>query len=53
MGRDDNKTGSNNSGSLPQTPKNQKIAPKDMREEMAKELAELRKQPKNPGRKNS
>ncbi|WP_205407164.1 hypothetical protein [Sporosarcina sp. PTS2304] len=43
MGRDDNKTGSNNSKSLPQTPKNQKIAAKDMKEEMAKELAELRK----------
>ncbi|MDV6377801.1 hypothetical protein ORD22_05930 [Sporosarcina sp. GW1-11] len=53
MGRDEHKKGSNNSGSLPQTPKNEKIAPKDMREEMAKELTELRKQPKKQGRNNS
>ena len=42
MGRDDNKTGGNNSRSLPQTPKNQKIKPGDMKEEMAREFAELR-----------
>jgi hypothetical protein len=41
MGRDDNKTGGNNAGSLPQTPKNQKIKPGDMKEEMAREFAEL------------
>ncbi|MDN4607884.1 YfhD family protein [Sporosarcina highlanderae] len=43
MGRDNhnNKTG-NNKNSLPQTPKNQKINPKDMKEEIAKEFAELR-----------
>jgi hypothetical protein len=41
MGRDDNKTGGNNARSLPQTPKNQKIKPSDMKEEMAREFAEL------------
>ena len=41
MGRDDNKTGGNNARSLPQTPKNQKIKPGDMKEEMAREFAEL------------
>ncbi|WP_301108107.1 hypothetical protein [Sporosarcina sp.] len=46
MGRDEHTKGSNNSGSLPQTPKKQKIAAKDMKEEMAKELAELRSNPK-------
>ncbi|WP_153731689.1 hypothetical protein [Sporosarcina obsidiansis] len=46
MGRDEHKTGSNNSSSLPQTPKKQKIAPGDMKEEIARELAELRKNPK-------
>ena len=47
MGRDDNKTGGNNARSLPQTPKNQKIKPADMKEEMAREFAELRSlQPK-------
>lgn len=45
MGRDDhnNKAGSNNSSSLPQTPKNQKISPGKMKEETAKEFAELTK----------
>ena len=45
MGRDNhnNKTGGNNTNSLPQTPKNQKIKPGDMNEEIAKEFAELRK----------
>jgi len=42
MGRDDNKTGGNNARSLPQTPKNQKIKPGDMNEEIAREFAELR-----------
>ncbi len=56
MGRDDNKTGGNNARSLPQTPKNQKIKPADMKEEMAREFAELRSlQPKrermNPNEK--
>lgn len=41
MGRDDNKTGGNNARSLPQTPKNQKIKPGDMNEEIAREFAEL------------
>ncbi|MCM3710147.1 YfhD family protein [Sporosarcina luteola] len=45
VGRDNhnNKTGGNNTSSLPQTPKNQKIKPGDMTEEIAKEFAELRK----------
>lgn len=45
MGRDNhnNKTGGNNTSSLPQTPKNQKIKPGDMNEEISKEFAELRK----------
>lgn len=43
MGRDDHKGASNNTNSLPQTPKNQKIKPGDMKEEMSKELAELTK----------
>lgn len=40
MGRDDFR-GSNNSASLPQTPKNQKIKPSKMKEEISLELAEL------------
>lgn len=43
MGRDEHTKGSNSSGTLPQTPKNQTIAARDMKEEMSKELAELRK----------
>ncbi|MFD1206865.1 MULTISPECIES: hypothetical protein [Sporosarcina] len=43
MGRDEHKTGGNNSNSLPQTPKKQKISPKNMMEEIAKEFAELKK----------
>lgn len=41
MGRDEHKTGGNNSSSLPQTPKNQKIRPGDMAAEIAEEFAEL------------
>ena len=41
MGRDDKKGKSKNKGSLPQTPKNQKIAPNKMREEISRELTEL------------
>lgn len=43
MGRDNHKGASNNTNSLPQTPKNQKIKPGDMKEEMSRELAELTK----------
>lgn len=43
MGIDDHKGKSNNSKSLPQTPKNQKIQPGDMKAEMAEEFAELTK----------
>ena len=42
MGRDDQKGKSNNKQSLPQTPKNQKIKPEDMKEEVAREFAELK-----------
>lgn len=42
MGRDEHTTGGNNTNSLPQTPKNQKIQPKKMMEEIANEFAELR-----------
>lgn len=41
MGRDDSKSKGTNKGSLPQTPKNQKIAPNKAREEIAEELDEL------------
>lgn len=43
MGRDDKKGRSNNKDSLPQTPKNLKIKPSDIREEFAKEFEELEK----------
>lgn len=43
MGRDDHKGKSNNSKSLPQTPKNQKIPPGDFNAEVAEEFAVLRK----------
>lgn len=45
MGRDEHTPGGNSSRSLPQTPKKQKIKPADMKEEIARELAELRKTP--------
>ncbi|WP_199677398.1 hypothetical protein [Lysinibacillus yapensis] len=41
MGRDDSKSKGTNKQSLPQTPKNEKIAPNKMREEAAHELNEL------------
>lgn len=41
MGRDDHKGSSNNTESLPQTPKNEKIKPHQMKEEISMELAEL------------
>lgn len=43
MGRDEHKTGGKASRSLPQTPKQQKIAPEKIQEETAKEFAELRR----------
>ncbi|WP_199170095.1 hypothetical protein [Sporosarcina sp. P20a] len=52
MGRDEHKKGSNSAGSLPQTPKNQTIAARDMHEEIAKEFAELRKAPTQKKRKS-
>ncbi len=41
MGRDDSKSKGTNKQSLPQTPNNAKIAPGEMREEIARELDEL------------
>lgn len=41
MGRDDSAGKGTNKGSLPQTPKNQKVPPNRAREEIAKEIDEL------------
>ncbi|MFY0519389.1 YfhD family protein [Lysinibacillus sphaericus] len=41
MGRDNKQGQSNNKGSLPQTPKNQKIAPDKVKEEFSQEFTEL------------
>lgn len=46
MGRDDSKSKGTNKQSLPQTPKNLKIAPNKVREEIAKEFDELHQQGK-------
>ncbi|MEG0260565.1 MAG: YfhD family protein [Lysinibacillus sp.] len=43
MGRDNKQGRSHNKASLPQTPKNQKIAPNKVREEFSEELTELEK----------
>lgn len=56
MGRDDSKSKGTNKQSLPQTPKNLKIAPNKVREEIAKEFAELHqlgKKAKNNTAKNN
>ncbi|MFJ7737955.1 YfhD family protein [Lysinibacillus sp. NPDC097287] len=41
MGRDNKQGKSQNKGSLPQTPKNQKIAPNKVSEEFSQELTDL------------
>ena len=41
MGRDDDKSSSNNKNSLPQTPKNLKIEPSRVQEEFSREFAEI------------
>lgn len=41
MGRDNKQGSSHNKGSLPQTPKNQKIAPSKAKEEFSKEFESL------------
>lgn len=52
MGRDNKQGKSSNKGSLPQTPKNQKIAPNKVTEEFSHELMELGKLiPKNMPKK--
>lgn len=43
MGRDNKQGRSHNKGTLPQTPKNQKIAPGKVQEEFAQELTDLKK----------
>ena len=43
MGRDNKQGQSNNKGSLPQTPKNQKMSPQKAKEEFSKELTALEK----------
>lgn len=43
MGRDDKKGSSHNKDTLPQTPKNEKIAPNKVKEEFSKELIEIAK----------
>jgi|GEM_PF-5593653 len=45
MGRDEHTTGGRNSSSLPQTPKKQKLSASQMREEMAREIAQLSSAP--------
>ncbi|BAK15752.1 hypothetical protein JOC25_000945 [Solibacillus kalamii] len=51
MGRDDSKSKGTNKQSLPQTPKNMKIAPNKVKEEIANELTELHQQAKKGKRK--
>ena len=41
MGRDEHKSSSNNKNTLPQTPKNLKIPPGRIKEEIASEFAEI------------
>ncbi|MHA6261389.1 YfhD family protein [Sporosarcina sp. CAU 1771] len=41
MSRGKHKNTNNNTNSLPQTPKNQKIKPENMKEEISLELAEI------------
>lgn len=43
MGRDNKQGKSNNKSSLPQTPKNQKIEPAKVQEEISKELGDFSK----------
>jgi len=55
MGRDDSQGKSNNTNSLPQTPKNLKISPNKVHEEFAQELDELEelvKKAKNNSKKS-
>ena len=48
MGRDNKQGKSSGKGSLPQTPKNEKIAPAKVQEEISKELGDFSKiTPKN------
>lgn len=43
MGRNNNQGHSKNKSSLPQTPKNQKIAPNEVQAEFAQEITDLTK----------
>ncbi|WP_332649815.1 YfhD family protein [Lysinibacillus sp. 54212] len=51
MGRDNKQGKSQNKGSLPQTPKNQKIAPNKAKEEFSEEFASLIKSVTNGEKK--
>ncbi|MFC6334223.1 YfhD family protein [Paenibacillus septentrionalis] len=52
MGRNNNQGHSKNKSSLPQTPKNEKIAPNEVQEEFAQEIADLtRRAPKKTTKK--
>ena len=46
MGRNNNQGKSKNKNSLPQTPKNQTIAPNEVQEEFAQEIADINKNKK-------
>jgi hypothetical protein len=50
MGRPDNQGSSSNKNSLPQTPKNLKIAPDRIDEEFSRELGERKKEKIRPTR---
>ncbi|WP_093267359.1 YfhD family protein [Psychrobacillus sp. OK032] len=51
IGRDNKQGKSKNKDTLPQTPKNQKIKPNNMQEEIAAEFAELRENTSKKKRK--
>ena len=51
MGRNNNHGHSKNKNTLPQTPKNQKIAPNNVQEEFSQEIADLGKSSPNKSSK--
>lgn len=51
MGRNNNQGKSKNKSSLPQTPKNQTIAPNEVQEEFSQEIANLDKESVNRAQK--
>jgi len=52
MGRNNNQGKSKNKSSLPQTPKNQKIAADQVQEEFAQEIADLNSSSRKKSKKN-